>query len=235
MEVFDLSQLQSEYILELRLRRLTKFSRIELEAERDQLRAEIAALEELLASEPAHPGPGRRGARPGRRALRHATSHPAHRGARACPSAQGGRPRHARDADMPCRVILSATGRIARIDAPEGETAVVSHPRAAAQARRGPVRARHHEPHRDRRAHLEGPRHPVLATRPARAAAELCAARGRRARRGLPRAARPRRARPRRGLARVVEAHRARHRAGRRQARSPGGLPEPARLRSVRA
>jgi len=45
MDVFDLSQLQSDYILELRLRRLTKFSRIELEAERDQLLAEIATLE----------------------------------------------------------------------------------------------------------------------------------------------------------------------------------------------
>ena len=51
MEVFDLSQLQAEYILELRLRRLTKFSRIELEAERDQLLAEIAQLEELLGSD----------------------------------------------------------------------------------------------------------------------------------------------------------------------------------------
>ena len=35
MSVFDLSEVQAEYILELRLRRLTKFSRIELEAERD--------------------------------------------------------------------------------------------------------------------------------------------------------------------------------------------------------
>ncbi|WP_022880883.1 DNA gyrase/topoisomerase IV subunit A [Gryllotalpicola ginsengisoli] len=50
-QVFDLSQLQAEYILELRLRRLTKFSRIELEAERDQLQAEIAELEAILASE----------------------------------------------------------------------------------------------------------------------------------------------------------------------------------------
>jgi DNA gyrase subunit A len=49
--VFDLSERQAEYILELRLRRLTKFSRIELEAERDALRAEIAALQELLGSE----------------------------------------------------------------------------------------------------------------------------------------------------------------------------------------
>ena len=53
MDVFDLSQLQADYILELRLRRLTKFSRIELETERDKLRAEIAELE-LLLSDPAH-------------------------------------------------------------------------------------------------------------------------------------------------------------------------------------
>ena len=49
--VFELSERQAEYILELRLRRLTKFSRIELEAERDALLAEIAALRELLGSE----------------------------------------------------------------------------------------------------------------------------------------------------------------------------------------
>ena len=49
--VFDLSDLQAEYILELRLRRLTKFSIIELEQEADQLRSEIAELEKLLNSE----------------------------------------------------------------------------------------------------------------------------------------------------------------------------------------
>ncbi|NYI41260.1 DNA gyrase/topoisomerase IV subunit A [Demequina lutea] len=48
---FDLSEIQAEYILELRLRRLTKFSRIELENEKAQLMAEIAELEELLASD----------------------------------------------------------------------------------------------------------------------------------------------------------------------------------------
>src|SRR5690606_25452195 len=48
MVVFDLSEKQAEYILELRLRRLTRFSRVELEAEADSLRTEIAALEELL-------------------------------------------------------------------------------------------------------------------------------------------------------------------------------------------
>lgn len=49
-EVFDLSEEQAEYILELRLRRLTKFSRLELETERDNLTAEIAELEALLGS-----------------------------------------------------------------------------------------------------------------------------------------------------------------------------------------
>ncbi len=51
MSVFDLSTAQAEYILELRLRRLTKFSRIELEAEKEQLLAEMAALEEILGDE----------------------------------------------------------------------------------------------------------------------------------------------------------------------------------------
>jgi DNA gyrase subunit A len=51
MQVFDLSELQAEHILELRLRRLTRFSVIELESEADQLRKEIAELTQLLASE----------------------------------------------------------------------------------------------------------------------------------------------------------------------------------------
>jgi DNA gyrase subunit A len=49
--VFDLSDLQAEYILELRLRRLTKFSRIELEAEKEQLLTEIAELNRILGSD----------------------------------------------------------------------------------------------------------------------------------------------------------------------------------------
>jgi DNA gyrase subunit A len=51
MQIFDLSELQAEHILELRLRRLTRFSVIELEAEADQLRKEIEALQSLLSSE----------------------------------------------------------------------------------------------------------------------------------------------------------------------------------------
>ena len=51
MSVFDLSAEQATYILDMPLRRLTKFSRIELESERDELLATIASLEELLGSE----------------------------------------------------------------------------------------------------------------------------------------------------------------------------------------
>ena len=52
-QVFDLSELQAEYILELRLRRLTKFSQIELEAEKKQLLAEIKELKRILATKEA--------------------------------------------------------------------------------------------------------------------------------------------------------------------------------------
>ncbi|WP_127571990.1 DNA gyrase/topoisomerase IV subunit A [Georgenia faecalis] len=51
MTVFDLSEPQADFILALRLRRLTKFSRLELENERDALVEEIAALEAILADE----------------------------------------------------------------------------------------------------------------------------------------------------------------------------------------
>ncbi|QIK73422.1 DNA topoisomerase IV subunit A [Propioniciclava coleopterorum] len=44
IEVFELSEAQANYILDLQLRRLTKFSRIELESERDDLRDRIDAL-----------------------------------------------------------------------------------------------------------------------------------------------------------------------------------------------
>ncbi|SNS46041.1 DNA gyrase subunit A [Micrococcales bacterium KH10] len=50
VSVFDLSEIQAEYILELRLRRLTKFSQIELESERDTLLRQIAELQEILGS-----------------------------------------------------------------------------------------------------------------------------------------------------------------------------------------
>jgi DNA gyrase subunit A len=51
ISVFDLSEAQANYILELQLRRLTKFSRIELETERDELQRQIEELEAILADE----------------------------------------------------------------------------------------------------------------------------------------------------------------------------------------
>ncbi|MEQ6898427.1 DNA topoisomerase (ATP-hydrolyzing) [Microbacterium sp. KR10-403] len=113
--VFDLSEQQAEYILELRLRRLTKFSRIELEAERDQLQSEIAALVELLGSEVL---------------LRQQVARELDAAADAYGTPRrtllldGGpiQPRTSRRApsleiaDTPCRVFLSATGRMVRAD-----------------------------------------------------------------------------------------------------------------------
>ncbi|MFF2317059.1 DNA topoisomerase (ATP-hydrolyzing) subunit A [Arthrobacter sp. NPDC058097] len=51
MSIYDLSEIQANYILELRLRQLTKYSRIELEKEQEELRKEIAELEAILESD----------------------------------------------------------------------------------------------------------------------------------------------------------------------------------------
>jgi DNA gyrase subunit A len=51
MKRFKLSDIQAEYILELRLRRLTKFSKLELDTEKKSLLSEIAALEKILSKD----------------------------------------------------------------------------------------------------------------------------------------------------------------------------------------
>jgi DNA gyrase subunit A len=51
MEIFELSDIQAQYILDTPLRRLTRYDRLELEREQDELRAEIAALTEILESD----------------------------------------------------------------------------------------------------------------------------------------------------------------------------------------
>ncbi|MGY5764392.1 DNA gyrase/topoisomerase IV subunit A [Brachybacterium sp. DNPG3] len=112
MSVFDLSERQAEYILELRLRRLTRFSQVDLETERDELRREIEELQEILGSETV---------------LRALVSSEL-----AQVAAEHGTPRRtvlleAADqpaivagaslevADEPCRVLLSGTGLVARV------------------------------------------------------------------------------------------------------------------------
>ncbi|UTT54587.1 DNA gyrase/topoisomerase IV subunit A [Microbacterium maritypicum] len=118
--VFDLSELQAEYILELRLRRLTKFSRIELETERDALLAEIAALRELLgspvllraavakeldAAAEAYGTP--------RRTLLMNAAPPKPRATKGAVDLQ--------IADAPTVLVLSTTGRTVRVDLGEGQ------------------------------------------------------------------------------------------------------------------
>ncbi|MGL5810264.1 MAG: DNA gyrase/topoisomerase IV subunit A [Nocardioides sp.] len=49
--VFDLTEIQADYILDMPLRRLTKFSRIELEKEQSELRRGIEELDAILADE----------------------------------------------------------------------------------------------------------------------------------------------------------------------------------------
>ena len=51
MSVFDLSEIQAQYILDTPLRRLTRYDRLELERERETLQAEIAELTAILESE----------------------------------------------------------------------------------------------------------------------------------------------------------------------------------------
>jgi DNA gyrase subunit A len=51
MVIFELSEIQAQYILDTPLRRLTRYDRLELEREQDTLRAEIASLTAILESD----------------------------------------------------------------------------------------------------------------------------------------------------------------------------------------
>lgn len=117
MSVFDLSKLQADHILELRLRRLTKFSQIELEAERDALAATIATLQEILSDDSR---------------LRQVVGEELSSAADALDTPrrtllleEEGRPIRAADTEQPplelpdtaCRVLVSTTGFVARTEA----------------------------------------------------------------------------------------------------------------------
>ncbi|MBG6181116.1 DNA gyrase/topoisomerase IV subunit A [Arthrobacter sp. CAN_A1] len=130
MSIYDLSELQANYILELRLRQLTKYSRIELEKEQDELRREIALLEELLGSEERLRAllseelaeVGAKFATPRRTVLLASESSAPLKGT-VMPAAvtPGGKaaPLPLEIADDPCWVILSTSGQLARTSSQE--------------------------------------------------------------------------------------------------------------------
>jgi DNA gyrase subunit A len=116
MERFGLSDVQTQYILDTPLRRLTRLDRIELEAERDRLNAEIEELTRILDSDAE---------------LRKLVSSEL-----AAVAKQYGTPRRTRllesagapvaavpleVADDPCRVLLSSTGLLARTGVDGGD------------------------------------------------------------------------------------------------------------------
>jgi DNA gyrase subunit A len=111
-QIFDLSEIQAQYILDTPLRRLTRYDRLELEREQETLRREIAELTEILEDD------GR---------LREVVS-----GEMAELAKKFGTPRRTvlleggdevraavplEVADDPCVVVLSATGLLARFPA----------------------------------------------------------------------------------------------------------------------
>jgi DNA gyrase subunit A len=51
MDIFELSEIQANYILDMQLRRLTKYSRIELEKEQEELKRTIEELDAILADD----------------------------------------------------------------------------------------------------------------------------------------------------------------------------------------
>jgi DNA gyrase subunit A len=126
MAIYDLSEVQADYILALRLRQLTRYSMVELEAERDELRREIAELEAILASkELLHQlvsdelgEVAAKYATPRRTVLLESEAvapSVAKALAAAGPAGKGKlAPLALEIADDPCWVLLSATGQIAR-------------------------------------------------------------------------------------------------------------------------
>ncbi|MCU1547769.1 MAG: topoisomerase subunit, partial [Arthrobacter sp.] len=125
MSIYDLSEIQANYILELRLRQLTKYSRIELEKEQDELRREIAELEAILGSNERLRGLvsdelaeiAEKYGTPRRTVLleSEAVSPTVAAALAAAPGARGkAAPLVLEIADDPCWAILTASGQIAR-------------------------------------------------------------------------------------------------------------------------
>ncbi|MEV6207628.1 DNA topoisomerase IV subunit A [Kitasatospora sp. NPDC051914] len=125
IERFSLSEVQTAYILDTPLRRLTRFDRVELETEQQRLNAEIAELTEILESDSrlrsvvsSELGAVSKQFGTARRTVLLEAG--------AVPSAALSVPLEV--ADDPCRVLLSSTGLLARTA--DGESVAVSEQRA---------------------------------------------------------------------------------------------------------
>src|SRR5262249_16596428 len=114
----DLTEIQAQYILDTPLRRLTRFDKLELEREQETLRAEIAALTEILENEDKlrdlvgseMADVAKKFGTPRRTVLTEA-------GAAVTPAVP------LEVTDDPCLVVLSATGLLARIPVdPHGDS-----------------------------------------------------------------------------------------------------------------
>ncbi|GHC53238.1 DNA gyrase/topoisomerase IV subunit A [Streptomyces cinnamoneus] len=128
VERFSLSEIQTQYILDTPLRRLTKFDRIELESERDRLTSEIEELTRILESDTEL-----------RKLVSSELADVAKKfgtDRRTVLLESAGAPASAvplQVADDPCRVLLSSTGLLARTAGGEpfppgtGETKRVKH------------------------------------------------------------------------------------------------------------
>lgn len=112
IDIFDLSEAQANYILDMPLRRLTKFSRLELESEQSELQTTIAELDRILADASARDALiaeelsdiATEHATPRRTVLMAAEANPASPGQLTLEVA-----------NEPCVVLLDATGLIARV------------------------------------------------------------------------------------------------------------------------
>ncbi|MFS0716268.1 DNA topoisomerase IV subunit A [Arthrobacter sp. 1P04PC] len=123
MSIYDLSEIQANYILELRLRQLTKYSRIELEKEQDELRREIAELQAILDSpellrglvSDELGGIAEKYGTPRRTVLLESEAvSPTQAAAAAAPVKGKAAPLALEIADDPCWAILTVSGQIAR-------------------------------------------------------------------------------------------------------------------------
>ncbi len=140
MTIYDLSELQANHILELRLRQLTKFSRLELEKEAEELRSGIEELKAILESDSILRDlvsgelaqMSEQFATPRRTVLLESESGTPLKGTAmpAAPVTGKAAPLSLEIADDACRVLLSATGQVARTssaDPLDGSVARVKH------------------------------------------------------------------------------------------------------------